>query len=219
APGEDRKTFGDFELLEELGRGGMGVVYKAWQKSLGRQVALKMILRGEHASSGDVARFRVEAQAAAHLEHPNIVPVYAAGEHDGQAYFCMRYVEGQTLAEVLARGPMRPRDAASLLVAIARAVDFAHQRGIIHRDLKPSNILLDKEGEPHVTDFGLAKRVQGPAGGGLTLTGAIIGTPAYMAPEQISGHRGTPGSASDIYSLGVILYEMITGRPPFQAPT
>src|SRR5262249_29677400 len=159
--GEERKTFGDFELLEELGRGGMGVVYKAWQKSLGRQVALKMILRGEHASSGDVARFRVEAQAAAHLEHPNIVPVYAAGEHYGQAYFGMRYGEGQTLSQLLSHGPLRPRDAAALLATIARAIDFAHQRGILHRDLKPSNILIDKEGIPHITDFGLAKRVQG----------------------------------------------------------
>src|SRR5262245_5463128 len=135
-------AFGEYELLDELGRGGMGVFYKAWQPSLSRFVALKMILRGEHATPADLARFRVEAQAAAHLDHPNIVPVYAAGEHDGQAWLCMRYVEGETLTAPLARGPMRPRDAAALLAAISRAVDFAHQRGILHRDLKPSNVLL-----------------------------------------------------------------------------
>jgi len=215
------RTFGDFELFEELGRGGMGVVYKAWQKSLERLVALKMILRGEHATPADLARFQVEAHAAAHLEHPNIVPVYAAGEHDGQAYFSMKYVEGETLMEVLSRGPMRPRDAAGLLAAISRAVDFAHQGGILHRDIKPSNILIDATGQPHVTDFGLAKRVQteGEDAAALTQSGAIVGTPAYMAPEQVTNRRGKLGPASDVYSLGVILYEMITGRPPFQAPT
>ncbi len=215
------RTFGDFELLEELGRGGMGVVYKAWQKSLNRLVALKMILRGEHATPGDLARFQVEAHAAAHLEHPNIVPVYAAGEHDSQAYFSMKFVEGETLMDVLSRGPMRPRDAAGLLAVISRAVDFAHQGGILHRDIKPSNILIDRTGQPHVTDFGLAKRVHtdGEDTSALTQSGAIVGTPAYMAPEQVSNRRGKPSPASDVYSLGVILYEMITGRPPFQAPT
>jgi serine/threonine-protein kinase len=217
------RNFGDYELLEKIGQGGRGVVYRAWQKSLHRVVALKMILRGEHATEDDIARFRVEAEAAAHLEHPHIVPVYAAGEQDGQAYFCMRYVEGETLAALLGRGPLRPREAATLLAAISRAVDFAHQRGILHRDLKPSNILLDTQGRPQVADFGLAKRVAGtadaPHGQGLTLSGAIVGTPAYMAPEQITVRRGKPSPASDIYSLGVILYEMLTGRPPFQAPT
>jgi serine/threonine-protein kinase len=214
------QLFGDYELLEQIGRGGMGIVYKARQRSLNRLVALKMILNGELATPEDLARFRTEAQAAAHLEHPNIVPVYNAGEHEGQAYFSMRLVEGQTLGALLARGPMRPRDAARYLAAISRAVHYAHEHGILHRDLKPSNILIDAKDEPHITDFGLAKRVSGDAARtGRTVTGAIIGTPAYMAPEQVSNRRGTLSPRSDVYSLGVILYEMLTGRPPFQAPT
>jgi serine/threonine-protein kinase len=214
------KNIDDYELLEQIGRGGMGVVYKARQRSLNRIVALKMILDGEAATPEDLARFQAEARAAAHLDHPNIVPVYGAGEHDGQAYFSMRLVEGQTLAALLARGPLRPRDAARYLVAIARAVHYAHEEGILHRDLKPSNILLDAADQPHITDFGLAKRVSGEAASlACTATGAIIGTPAYMAPEQVSNRHGTPSPASDVYSLGIILYEMLTGRPPFQAPT
>jgi serine/threonine protein kinase len=217
------QSFGDYELLEELGHGGMGVVFKAWQKSLGRTVALKMILRGERATAEDVARFQVEATAAGHLHHPNIVSVYDAGIHDGQAYFSMHYVEGQTLARLMAGGPLRPLDAARYLAIVSRAVHYAHEHGILHRDLKPSNVLIDREGLPHVTDFGLAKRVattEGPAAPTpLTLSGAVIGTPAYMAPEQVSGGRGTLGPACDIYSLGVILYEMLTGRPPFQGAT
>jgi len=227
-PGRSRadrlpRQFGDFELLEKLGQGGMGVVYKAWQQTLKRTVALKMILRGDRATAADQARFRVEAEAAAHLDHPNIVAVYEAGECEGLPYFSMRHVEGHTLAALLTAGPMRPREAARLLATISRAVDFAHCKGILHRDLKPSNVLIDPQGVPHVTDFGLAKRVAGPVEvppeSGLTLSGAIVGTPAYMAPEQVSGSRGTPSPASDVYSLGVILYEMVTGRPPFQAPT
>jgi serine/threonine-protein kinase len=214
------RTFGDYELLEELGRGGMGIVYKARQRGLNRIVALKMILRGELATPEDLARFQIEAQAAANLEHPNIVPVYAAGEHQGQAFFSMRLVEGQTLAALLGRGPLRPRDAARHLAAISRAVHRAHEHGILHRDLKPSNILIDRDDQPHITDFGLAKRVSGEgATAGRTATGAIVGTPAYMAPEQASNRRGVVGPLSDVYSLGVILYEMLTGRPPFQAPT
>jgi serine/threonine-protein kinase len=223
APESLPRAFGDYDLVAKLGQGGMGIVYKAWERSLRRPVALKMIRRGEHATPADLARFQVEAQACAHLDHPNIVPLYGAGERDGQAYLAMRYVEGETLAALLARGPLRPREAARLLATVARAVHYAHERGILHRDLKPSNVLLDRAGQPHVTDFGLAKRVTGAedvsARSGVTASGSIVGTPAYMAPEQISGSRGTLSSVSDVWALGVILYEMLTGRPPFQAPT
>jgi serine/threonine-protein kinase len=214
------RLFGDYELLEEIGRGGMGLVYRARQRRLDRIVALKMILRGELASPEELARFQTEAQATAQLQHPHIVPVYDAGVCDGQVYFSMRLIEGQTLAALLARGPLRPRDAARYLSATGRAIHCAHEHGILHRDLKPSNILIDGDDQPHITDFGLAKRVGGEAAAaGRTATGAIVGTPAYMAPEQVSNRRGTPSPASDVYSLGVILYEMLTGRPPFQAPT
>src|SRR5262245_9317536 len=207
--------FGDYELREELGRGGMGVVYRAAQTSLGREVAVKMILRGQLASPADRERFEAEAQAAARLDHPGIVPVYEVGEVGGRAYFSMKHVRGTTLAQRLADGPLPPREAAQIMAAVARAIHFAHLRGVLHRDLKPSNILLDEQGEPHVTDFGLAKQLEGAAT--LTKTGAVLGTPAYMAPEQASGNRGQIGPASDVYSLGVILYHMLTGRPPFQA--
>jgi predicted Ser/Thr protein kinase len=207
--------FGDYELRQELGRGGMGVVYRAQQMSLGREVAVKMILRGQFASQADRERFEAEAQAAARLDHPGIVPVYEVGEIDGRPYFSMKHVRGTTLAQRLTEGPLAPREAAIMLAKVARAIHFAHMRGVLHRDLKPSNILLDEQGEPHVTDFGLAK--QTAATEPLTKTGAVLGTPAYMSPEQAAGQRGQVGPRSDVYSLGVILYHMLTGRPPFQA--
>ncbi|MCO6458094.1 MAG: serine/threonine protein kinase [Pirellulaceae bacterium] len=209
--------FGDYELRRELGRGGMGIVYEARQISLNRTVAVKMILRGQLASSTDLERFRAEAEAAARLNHPNIVPVYEVGQQDGRAYFCMKYVPGQTLAQRLADGPLPPREAARLLAAVSRAIHFAHQHGVLHRDLKPSNIVIDDQQQPHVMDFGLAKQITDPAS--LTRTGAVLGTPAYMAPEQAAGARGEVGPASDVYSLGSILYHMLTAQPPFQAAT
>lgn len=205
---------GDYELLEELGRGGMGVVFRARQISLGREVAIKMILRGQLAQSAERERFQAEAQAAAKLDHPGIVPVYEVGEIEGRPYFSMKYIRGTTLAQRLAEGPLPAREAAKMLVAVARAIHFAHEKGVLHRDLKPSNILIDEQGHPHVTDFGLAKQISDEPS--LTRTGAILGTPAYMAPEQAAGNRGQVGPASDVYSLGVVLYHMLTGRPPFQ---
>jgi serine/threonine protein kinase len=209
--------FGDYELREVIGRGGMGIVYRAWQMSLDREVAVKMLLRGQLASPTDERRFRHEAESAARLQHPGIVPVYETGQINGRLFFSMRYIRGETLAKILLRGPMEPRQAASILASVCRAVHFAHENGVIHRDLKPSNILLDETGYPHVSDFGLASRVTDQAS--LTRTGAILGTPAYMAPEQAAGSRGQIGPASDVYSIGTILYHMLTGRPPFQAAT
>ncbi len=214
--GKDRvKYFGEYELLSEIARGGMGVVYKARQVKLNRIVALKMILSGEFAGSEAVQRFHSEAEAAANLDHPGIVPIYEIGEHGGQHYFSMGFIDGPSLQDKLNAGPMPAKDAARLCRKIAEAVAYAHSKNVIHRDLKPANVLIDGNGEPKVTDFGLAKKVEGDSG--LTRTGAVMGTPSYMPPEQALGQTDKIGPAADVYSLGAILYCMLTGRPPFQA--
>jgi eukaryotic-like serine/threonine-protein kinase len=213
---EALRDFGDYELLEEIGRGGMGVVYKAQQKSLGRDVALKMILSGQLAMSADVERFRREAEAAARLDHENIVPIFEVGEHQGRHYYTMKLYLGGDLARRLPGSREDPNAAADLVAVIARAVHHAHQRGVLHRDLKPGNILLDEGGRPHVADFGLASRLEGPAG--ATSSGAVVGTLGYMAPEQALGRRDLT-VAADVYSLGAVLFALLTGRPPFEGET
>ena len=206
-----------YEILGELGRGGMGVVYKARQAALNRTVALKMILAGDHAGPEDRERFRSEAAAAARLQHPNIVQVYEVGEFGGRAFFSLELVEGGSLAARLTGAPWPARDAAALVETLARAMHEAHRRGVVHRDLKPANVLLAADGSPKVADFGLAKRLD--LGDGPTRTGAVLGTPSYMAPEQAGGKSKEVGPAADVYALGAVLYELLTGRPPFRGET
>jgi hypothetical protein len=210
------EKFGDYVLLGELGRGGMGVVYKAFEPELGRHVALKMILSASLSDHDDLQRFHVEASAAARLQHSHIVKVHRVGTCGDRHYFSMDYIDGQSLAQRVADGPLPIRSAARYLLTIARAIHHAHQHRILHRDIKPGNILIDSADEPHVTDFGLAKHLSGDHG--QTRTGAVMGTPSYMAPEQARGEKDvTP--AADIYGLGALLYELLTARPPFRGET
>ncbi|HQR05804.1 MAG TPA: serine/threonine-protein kinase [Gemmatales bacterium] len=210
--------FGDYELLEEIARGGMGVVFKSRQISLNRLLALKMILSGQLASPDAIHRFRQEAQEAANLDHPNILPIHEVGEYQGQQYFTMKLVSGGSLAQQVEKYRGNPRPIARLIEIIARAVHYAHRRGILHRDLKPSNILLDTDGQAFVSDFGLAKRFDSKDTPGQypTVSGAILGTPNYMAPEQAKAEKSLT-VAVDVYGLGAILYELLTGQPPFCA--
>jgi eukaryotic-like serine/threonine-protein kinase len=212
--GVSGRSFGDYDLIRPLARGGMGIVYQARQRKLNRVVALKMILSGDLAKEEDVRRLQVEAEAAARLDHSGIVPVYEAGEVEGQHFFSMGYIDGGSLEERLqARGPLPPRQAATIVRRIAEAVDYAHQQGIVHRDLKPSNVLIDRDGNPKVSDFGLAKRLRDESH--LTASGTILGTPSYMSPEQAAGRLHAVGPLSDVYGLGAVLYRVLVGRPPF----
>jgi serine/threonine protein kinase len=212
AAGTRLRYLGDYEILEEIDRGGMGVVYRARQTSLDRLVAIKVILQGEFATEAAVRRFRREAEAAAQLDHPNIVPIYEVGEHESTQYFSMKLVEGSSLRELATTFTQQPRATAELMAKIARAVDHAHRCGVVHRDLKPANILIGAAGEPHVTDFGLARRFTDPAL--LAMSTSIAGTPSYMAPEQAAG-APVVTTAVDVYALGAILYELLAGQPPF----
>jgi hypothetical protein len=206
-----------YEVLGVLGRGGMGVVYRARQTELNRPVALKLSLAGAYADPREVARFRREAEAAARLQHPHVVQVYDVGEYDGHAYFAMELLEGGSLARKLGGTPQPARPAAELVQTLARALHHAHQRGILHRDLKPANVLLAADGTAKVSDFGLARRLDGQLS--LTPTGLVLGTPSYMPPEQAGGDNRAVGPAADVYALGAVLYELLTGRPPFKAAT
>ncbi len=216
APPADLPRIPGYEIDAVLGYGGMGVVYKARQIGLGRTVALKMILAGAHASPEHLSRFRSEAEAVARLHHVNIVQIYEIGEHEGRPFFSLEYVEGGSLDKRLAGSAQPPRDAAHMIETLARAVHAAHHQGIVHRDLKPANILLTADGVPKITDFGLAKRLESE---GQTTTGAVLGTPSYMSPEQAAGKSRELGPAADVYALGAIFYEMLTGRPPHRGAT
>ena len=209
--------FGDYELLNEIGRGGQGVVYRAHQKSLNRTVALKVIGLGPWATEAHLKRFRREAEAAASLDYPFIVPIHEVGERDGCCYFSMNFIEGGQLDEVVRREPMSIRQAAELIAKVARTVHYAHEHGILHRDIKPGNILLDTKGEPHLTDFGLARLVE--AESTVTRTLEAMGTPSYMAPEQAAGNNAAVSKATDVYGLGAVFYELLTGHPPFAGGT
>ncbi len=202
------------EVLDVLGRGGMGVVYKARHLRLNRHVAVKMILAGGHAGPDELARFRTEAEAIARLQHPNIVQVFEVGEHEGRPFFSLEFCGGGSLAKKLAGTPLPPAESAALVQTLAEAMQAAHSRGVIHRDLKPANVLLAEDGTPKITDFGLAKKLDEA---GQTVSGAVMGTPSYMAPEQ-AGQKEV-GSLADVYALGAVLYECLTGRPPFKAAT
>src|SRR5438105_12722791 len=208
---------GDYELLEEIGRGGQGVVFRARQKRLNRTVALKVISLGQWATETHLKRFRREAEAAASLDHPGIVPIYEVGERDGSCYFSMRFVEGCQLDEVVRHTPMSIRQAAELIAKVARIVHYAHEHGILHRDIKPGNILLDVKGEPLLTDFGLARLVETEST--MTRTLEVMGTPSYMAPEQALGNNAQLTRATDVYGLGAVLYQLLTGHPPFAGGT
>src|SRR5438045_1885894 len=202
--------FGDYELLKQIGRGGQGVVFRARQKSLNRIVALKVIGLGQWATEANLKHFRLEAEAAARLEHPGIVPIHEVGERDGSCYFSMKFVEGGQLDEVIRRAPMSIRQAAELIGKVARIVHYAHGHRILHRDIKPGNILLDQKSEPHLTDFGLARLVESERT--VTRTMDVLGTPSYMAPEQAVGNNAAISSVTDVYGLGAVLYQLLTGQ-------
>src|SRR5438477_3799862 len=216
-PAKTLANFGDYELLEEIGRGGQGVVYRAHQKSLNRTVALKVIGLGHWATQAHLKRFRLEAEAAASLEHPGIVPIHEVGERDGTCYFSMGFIEGDQLDEIAKSEVMPVRCAAELIAKVARIVHYAHEHHILHRDIKPGNILLDAKGEPHLTDFGLARLVETEST--VTRTMEVLGTPSYMAPEQAVGNNARVTSATDVYGLGAVLYQLLTGQPPFAGGT
>ncbi len=211
------RSFGDYELLDEVGRGGMGVVWKARQRALDRIVALKMIVPGHLSAEDELLRFRTEVEATARVHHPNIVQIYEVGEHQGQHFYSMEFIDGPSLARRLEQGPVPGRQAARYVATIATAIHHAHTHGILHRDLKPGNILLDSDDQPHVTDFGLAKKLG--CDSSQTRTGAVMGTPSYMSPEQAGGRTRELGPPCDIYGLGAVLYELLTGRPPFKSDT
>jgi TolB-like protein/Tfp pilus assembly protein PilF len=215
--GRMRADFGDYELLEEMGRGGQGIVYRARQKSLNRTVALKIVGLGQWATKRHLQRFHLEAEAAASLDHPGIVPIYEIGERDGSCYFSMKLIEGGPLDKVSEREEMSPRRAAEIIARLARTLHYAHERGVLHRDIKPGNILIDANGEPHLTDFGLARLVETEST--VTRTTEALGTPSYMAPEQAKGNNPQLTSATDVYGLGAVLYHLLTGHPPFAGGT